>query len=93
MVQQFVGNHYYCESGNNGGSNNAKKLYTTDPLWDGNDCLSLEAACCISPNMLPWFFRDYGNDTSTDYLELRVCGNEAWSNEDTPVQLYEIYVK
>ena len=91
-VQQFVGEHYYCESGNNVNNVNAGTLYATDPLWDGNDCPSLEAPCCSSPNMLPWFFRDYGNDTSTDYLELRVCGDEARSNEDTPVQLYEIYV-
>ena len=95
-VQGFVGEHYYCESGNNVNNVNNGKLYATDPLWDGNDCLSPEALCCSSPNntnMLPWFFRDYGNATSTDYLELRVCGNEKWSNEDTPVQLYEIYVK
>ena len=91
-VQQFVGEHYYCESGNNVNNANNGKLYATDPLWDGNDCLSHEAPCCSSPN-LPWFFRDYGNDTSTDYLELRVCGDQAWSNEGTPVQLYEIYVK
>ena len=89
-AQEFVGEHYYCESGNNA-SVNGGTLYTTDPLWDGNECLSHEAPCCLS-NMLPWFFRDYGNDTSTDYLELRVCGNDGWSNEDTPVQLYEIYV-
>ena len=92
-VQKFVGEHYYCESGNNVNNVNAGTLYTTDPLWDGNDCLSLEAPCCSSPNMLPWFFRDYGNAISTDYLELRVCGNQVWSNEDTPVQLYEIYIK
>ena len=92
--QQFVlENHYYCESGNNKESYNRNQLYNTDPLWDGNDCLSLEAPCCSSPNMLPWFHRDYGNAISTDYLELRVCGNQVWSNEDTPVQLYEIYVK
>ena len=92
-VQQFVGEHYYCESGNNVNNVNivsAGTLYT-DPLWDGNGCHSREVPCCVS-NMLPWFFRDYGNDTSTDYLELRVCGSAGWSNEDTPVQLYEIYV-
>ena len=89
-LQQFVGNHYYCESGNKN-SVIESKLYTTDPLWDGNNCSSPEAPCCSSPN-LPWFFRDYGNATSTDYLELRVCGNKGWKHEDTPVQLYEIYV-
>ena len=47
----------------------------------------------LTGTCLLWFFRDYGNATITDYIELRVCGNEAWSNEDTPVQLYEIYVK
>ena len=92
-VQGFVGEHYYCESGTNNNHVNDDTLYTTDPLWDGNDCHSHEAPCCSSLNMLPWFFRDYGNDTSTDYLELRVCGNKGWNNEDTPVQLYEIYIK
>ena len=90
-VQQFVGEHYYCESGNNVNNVNTGTLYT-DPLWDGNGCRSREVPCCLS-NMLPWFFRDYGNATSTDYLELRVCGSAGWGNEDTPVQLYEIYVK
>ena len=92
-VQGFVGEHYYCESGNNVNNANNGKLYTTDPLWDGNDCLSEEVPCCSSSKRPPWFFRDYGNATYTDYLELRVCGNEKWGNEDTPVQLYEIYVK
>ncbi|XP_019850080.1 PREDICTED: uncharacterized protein LOC109580926 isoform X2 [Amphimedon queenslandica] len=83
--------HYYCESGINGNPN-GNSIYIADPLWDGNNCPSYEAPCCNGTG-LPWFFRDYGNATITDYIELRVCGNEVWSNEDTPVQLYEIYVK
>ena len=90
-VQSFVGEHYYCESGTDSNPSNGK-VYTADPLWDGNNCPSNEAPCCTGTG-LPWFFRDYGNATITDYIELRVCGDEAWSNEDTPVQLYEIYVK
>ena len=91
IVPSFVGEHYYCESGAN--SNPSwDEVYTADPLWDGNNCLSVEAPCCNGTG-LPWFFRDYGNATITDYIELRVCGDEVWSNEDTPVQLYEIYVK
>ena len=46
----------------------------------------------LSPD-LPWFHRDYGNVTSNENLELRVCGDEGWGNEDSPIELYEIYVK
>ena len=90
-VPSFVGEHYYCESGINGTPSHGP-IYTADPLWDGNNCPSVEAPCCTGTG-LPWFFRDYGNAIITDYIELRVCGDEGWSNEDTPVQLYEIYVK
>ncbi|XP_019860964.1 PREDICTED: uncharacterized protein LOC109589300 [Amphimedon queenslandica] len=90
-VPSFVGEHYYCESGANS-EPSLTTVYTGDPLWDGNNCPSVEAPCCNGTG-LPWFFRDYGNATITDYIELRVCGNEVWGNEDTPVQLYEIYVK
>uniref|UniRef100_A0A1X7TVY3 Fibrinogen C-terminal domain-containing protein n=1 Tax=Amphimedon queenslandica TaxID=400682 RepID=A0A1X7TVY3_AMPQE len=90
-VPSFVGNHYFCESGNHA-SNWANILYTSDPLWDGQGCGSLESPCCNVPG-IPWFHRDYGNTTTADYIELRVCGNEGTSNEDSPVGFYEIYVK
>ena len=90
-VPSFVGEHYYCESGANS-TPKSDSIYTADPLWDGNNCPLYEAPCCNGTG-LPWFFRDYGNATITDYIELRVCGSAGWSNEDTPVQLYEIYVK
>ena len=89
-VPSFVGDNYYCESG----ANNAisfSSLYI-DQLWDGSNCLALEAPCCTSPN-LPWFHRDYGNATSTDYLELRVCCDQWLRNEAVPIELYEIYIK
>ena len=90
-VPSFVGEHYYCESGTNSNPVN-NTVYTDDPLWDGDNCPSKEAPCCNGTG-LPWFFRDYGNDIITDYIEVRVCGNEVWSDEDTPIELYEIYVK
>ena len=94
-VPSFVGNNYHCESGSFGAPSN-DIFYDDDPLWDGQNCLLLEAPCCTSPtspNMLPWFHRDYGNATSTDYLELRVCRAGSRKNEDIPLQLYEIYIK
>ena len=90
-TQSFVGNNYYCESGNpNYGWSNS--LYQNDPLWDGQQCIGLEAGCCTNP-YLPWFYRDFGNVSSTEGLELRVCGDEGWGNEDTPFGLYEFYIQ
>ena len=88
-VVPFIGDNYFCESGNNASSYRSI-LYTADPLWDGEDCGSDEAPCCTAPG-LPWFHRDYGTNTTTDYIELRVCADA--SGEDSPVSFYEIYVK
>ena len=90
-VQSFIGNNYFCESGNHVSGWYAT-LYTSDPLWDGQGCGSLESPCCNVPG-IPWFHRDYGSNTTTDYIELRVCANGLAANEDSPVSYYEIYVK
>ena len=92
-VQSFIGSHYFCESGNHEASGDVKNiLYTSDPLWDGKDCGSNEGQCCSAPG-LPWFHRDYGNNTTTDYIELRICCSQGTDNEDITVQYYEIYIK
>ena len=91
-LQSFIGNDYFCESGNpttDGGWQPI--LYTSDPLWDGKGCGSLEGICCTAPG-LPWFNKIL-NTTTTDYLELRVCGDEGTTGEDAPVSFYELYVK
>ena len=89
-VQSFIGNNYFCESGNPYVYTQTK-LYTADPLWDGKGCSSLEQTCCQTPG-LPWFHKVL-NSTTTDYIELRVCADEGINNEDIPVNYYEIYVK
>ena len=90
-IQSFVGNNYYCESGNpNYGWSN--RLYPNDPLWDGQQCIGYEAACCTNP-YLPWFYRDFGNVSSTEGLELRICGDEGWNTEDSPFEMYEFYIQ
>ena len=91
-LQSFIGNDYFCESGNPATDGTYQSiLYTSDPLWDGKGCGSLEGTCCAAPG-LPWFHKKL-NTTTTDYLELRVCGDEGTGNEDTPISFYEIYVK
>lgn len=90
-VQSFVGSQYFCESGVPE-TYHQQKLYTADPLWDGDGCTTVEAECCSSVKGLPWFHRQYSNAT-TDYIEMRVCDDESTANEDNPVNFYEIYVK
>ena len=87
--QSFVGNDYFCESGCPG---NAKaRVFYTDPLWDGKQCGQIEKPCCQGPD-IPWFHKTF-NFSTTDYIELRVCGNQEVTDEDVPVGFYEIYVK
>ena len=88
-VPSFVGSHYFCESRSSGYPYQIEISY---PFWDGQGCTYDDRACCNVPG-IPWFHRDYGNTTSTDYIELRVCGDEGTSDEDVPVGHYEIYVK
>ena len=91
-LQSFIGNDYFCESGNPSTNGHFQGvLYTSDPLWDGQGCGSLEVNCCTAPG-LPWFNKNL-NTTTSDYLEMRFCQDENTNNEDTPAGLYEIYVK
>ena len=87
-VQSFIGSNYFCESGNTA-SGTYNTLYTSDPLWDGQGCGSREAPCCNVAG-IPWFHRTYGS-TTTDYIELRVCGDAG--GEDSPFSYAAIYVK
>ena len=87
--QSFVGNDYFCESGCPG-YRQVNVLYT-DPLWDGKQCGLIEKSCCLAPG-IPWFHKTFDLPT-TDYIELRVCGNDLATNEDIPVGFYDIYVK
>jgi hypothetical protein len=40
----------------------------------------------------PWFSVQLPTRT-TDRIEVRICADESTSNEDTPIQLLEIYVQ
>ena len=88
----YVGSDYYCETGDNDKQCcDYSTLYTNDPLWDGQQCPGEEAPCCTHPNM-PWF-RKTLNETTTEDIELRVCGDEHSNNEDTPLQVIELFVR
>ena len=88
QVQDHIGNSYYCESGNAANIYRYNHLYSSDPLWDGLQC---EGQCCTNGTSPPWFSVELPN-TTTDDIEVRICGDQRTTNEDTPIQLMEIYV-
>ena len=88
----FVGNDYFCESGNHGRrlGRYEKNFFEDDPLWDGQQC---EGECCSSTgNSAPWFHVNLPEPTSDD-IEIRICGNEGTYSDDSPVQMFEIYIQ
>ena len=88
--QSFVGSNYYCESGNPN-QEWRNQAYPNDKLWDGEQC-SHEGTCCTSTNTPPWFSVNLSSPTSDD-IEVRIMGTESTTNEDTPIELLEIYVQ
>ena len=86
----FVGNNYYCESGN-AGSSWSNVLYSGDLLWDGKNCGAASASCCSNQNQ-PWFCNRLNVPIVGD-LEMRICTDEATNNEDVGLQSFEFYVQ
>ena len=88
----YVGNDYFCESGTSGTSS-TDGLYASDPLWDGQACGSPPCCELSSPPGVtaPWFCKQLPQAT-TDDVEVRICGDEDTANEDTPVELIELYI-
>ena len=84
----FVGQDYFCETG----SRNFWQLifYGDDPLWDGKGC-GAQSTCC-SFNNPPWFIKELPQP-SIDNIELRICSDQAVSNEDIPIEMFEIYIQ
>lgn len=85
----FIGNNYYCESGNWVETfDYAGFLYVNDPIWDGQVC---EGQCCNGKSP-PWFSVELSNPTAND-IEVRVCGDQSVCDEDTLISLMELYVQ
>ena len=82
----FVGENFYCESGNPTNTWSRDAFYPNDPLWDGEKC---EGTCCSNGKSPPWFSVNLPNPTR-DSVEVRICTNEPGS--DTKVQILEIFV-
>ena len=87
-MPSFVGDNYYCESGNPTNTYNLYHLYSSDPLWDGEQC---EGECCSNGKSPPWFSVQLPSPT-TDDIGVRICIPQG-SYDDVAVELLEIYVQ
>ena len=84
----FVGSDYYCESGTS--SVVGGVFYSSDVLWDGQQCGGNEGTCCNPPN-LPWFCKNLSTPVSAD-LEVRICLDEDATNENVAIEFFELYI-
>ena len=94
-VESFIGNDWYCESGNHFSYSYRIESFMSDQLWDGKDCQPDEYACCdnkLGQAEKPWFHKVLPGQT-TEHLEIRICSDEDKSNEDVLVTAYDLYVK
>ena len=89
MSPSFVDNNYYCESGNPTDQTPLLMVYSSDPLWDGQQC---EGTCCSGTKSPPWFSVQLPTHT-TDRIEVWICADEPTENEDVLIELLEIYVQ
>ena len=89
-VPSYVGNDYYCEAADNITLAQRFNLYAADPMWDGEQCSGVEAPCCTHPNM-PWFNKTL-SETTTEDIELRVCGAVNIAYQDTLLEEIEFLV-
>ena len=84
----FVGNDYYCKSGDVG-TYNLASYYLSDPLWDGSGCGSGNG-CCTNYGM-PWFHKKLQITAAEDF-KVRICKNQPVDNEDITVEKLELFV-
>ena len=85
----YVGKDYFCDTAVEHTSDTSLS-FADDPLWDGAGC-GTHNTCC-SFNNPPWFYKQLSPNT-TDDIEMRVCRDQARTDEDIVIEVVEIYVQ
>ena len=85
----YVGDHYHCESGSKIRSRSSK-FHESDPLWDGSGCRAGDDCC--STLGAPWFYRHF-TEPEGGAVEVRICRDEAYSNEATLLEQVQLYIQ
>ena len=87
-VPLFLKNDYYCDSGVN--IEPKVGVFYTTPMWTGQGC-NKPYSCCSDSGM-PWFCKTLPTTTNED-IELHNCHNQPTSDEDTALELIELYIR
>ena len=83
----FVGNNYFCTSGNLNPNKWEPKFYDL-PLWT----VTGNCGHCNGVYDIPYFCTTLPQST-TDDLELRICTNQGLADEDVLLESIELYIK
>ena len=86
----FVGEDFFCETGNYNANTEVNKTYTAHKLWDGTGWGTFPEGCEGSRD--PWFKKKFSFSIKSD-LEMRVCLNQARSDEDFLIEQIYLYVQ
>ena len=87
MMPPFVGNNYFCDTGNPGPTGSLNVVYTDNPLWDGAGCGASSTCCQL--NTAPWFCTTLPQPTTED-REIRICNLNSLGT--VLLSLVDIYV-
>ena len=91
LDEMTIFSNYFCESAITQWYHTLNYFYpNSDPLLDGQG-YGPTSSCCTF-NSPPWFNVRLPFP-ATDDIEVRICGDQGIGNEDTPIQLIELYVK
>jgi len=85
----YVGDHYFCEAGSSGHTS-VTSFHRSDPLWDGRGCPAGDDCC--STLGAPWFYRQF-TEPEKGAVEVRICQDEAYSNEATLLEQVQLYIQ
>ena len=85
----FIGS--FCDTGNIDNSEWEGTLFVNSTLWDGVAGCPASVTCCHAHSG-PWFQTSLPAPTASD-IEVRICSDQHTANEDTPLELVEIYVR
>ena len=85
----FVGKNYYCSSGCPDFPER-DHIYADTPLWQGTECTQGKDSCCTNVG-LPWFYREFPAYQNDD-IEVRICYNQAYSDEAIFIDKLLLYI-
>ena len=82
-VPRYVGYDFFCHD--------SAPVEAFTAMWAEPERCYTRGTCCEFNNP-PWFCKELPQPT-TDDIELRLCGDQNISDEDTPIELVELYIR